>query len=76
MSDIMDDWFGIDPAPEPPVAQNPARPAPTKRQNTNNVLTGVDNTRRFSSSNIGGSSISNRTLFTDDAEFTGVGLNV
>ena len=77
MSDIMDDWFGFDPPPPVPKAADPARPAPTRRTATSNVVTGVDATREFGSASVGGSTRTSRTLLVEDeADSLGVGINV
>lgn len=78
MTDIADDWFGIDPAPEPPEADY-SIPAPVAKQNTSNVASGVDNTRSYATdteaSNASGGSTITSNVFAED-DYGGVGLNV
>lgn len=77
MADVMDDWFGFDPPPELPEPKTPQRPAPTRRVATSNVVTGVDNTRKFSQPTTGGSSVAQRNLLVqEDEDDLGVGINV
>ena len=77
MSDVMDDWFGFDPPPELPEPATPTPPAPTRRVATSNVVTGVDNTRKFSRPTSGGSSVASRNLLVaEDDDDLGVGINV
>ena len=76
MSDIMDDWFGFDPPPPVPEAADPARPAPTRRTATSNVVTGVDATREFGSSSDSSTRTSRTLLVEDEEDSLGVGINV
>ncbi len=77
MTDLLDDWFGFDPPPPVPEAKTPARPAPTRRKATDNVVVGVDAKRRFAGGKTTtGVSQPSRTSIVGEDDSEGIGLNV